>query len=319
MGITYSTFATPRLDLGEALQEFSYDDQFFVAEKVLAPFAASKKSATFSVHTREGLLKVPNALRTSTSQYNRTGTTMEDLTYTCKEYGLEDVLGDDDSKLFSSYFDAELATSKAIQLKLLLNQEVLAAAALFNTSTFTGSSLYTDISTVWSTVASADVLGDVANAKLKIQENTGMVPDTLVVNATVYNYIKRNAAILAAVSYTRFPSDTQANLNLCEMFGIKRICVAGAVKDTASKGNSTSTSAIWSSSYALLCRTAQDGDNLSTPCVGRTVRWTDDMGNVPYVVENYRDESRRGTVYRVRQSIDSKIFDANQGHLLKID
>jgi hypothetical protein len=87
------------------------------------------------------------------------------------------------------------------------------------------------------------------------------------------------------------------------------------MKDTAGKGISFSLSDIWDDEYVLLFRAAANARNLREPTLGRTFLWT---GDSPQMVtsEQYRDETVRSNIYRVRQYTDECFVFTGAAYLL---
>ena len=112
MPIAYSgSYAAPRLDLGQALMEYDFGKANYVADQVLPTIGVPRKSATFSVLTRDSLLRNRTVLRNSASGYNQDEFTAKDRTYTCYEYGLEVPVDDSIRNLYKYDFDADLVSA----------------------------------------------------------------------------------------------------------------------------------------------------------------------------------------------------------------
>lgn len=314
----YATYATPRLDLAQAFMEFIPDGVSLIAEKALPVIDVPRKAATFTKITREDIMRIDslNKSRGTKAAYPRVELGAEDDTYACVEYGVEALVGDDERELYKNDFDLEAATMMKLTTDLLMNLEYRAASLLFNTSTWTGSSLYTDNSgSPWST-SSTDIVAQVNAAKDKVRSATGLEPDTLIVNRTNLDYLLNNDDIVGRVVYTARGDMAAISNALAPIFGLRQVLVGDAYRNSAAEGQTFSSSAIWSSTYAMLAKVGT-GSNLTEPCVGRIFRWSDDSpSNI--VVEQYRDEERRADVYRVRHNLDEKVFDANFAHLMKV-
>lgn len=314
------TRANPRLDLGAAFMEFIVQPGMFIGTRALPIFKTSQKAAYFPAITRESITRTPDAKRATKGNYNRVVFETEDKSYACKEHGLEGPLGDDERALYKNDFDAELAVTKGVGSTLQLVQEVRIKDALFNTSTFTGSALYTDVSSSapFDTAAS-DAIGSVKAAVKKVLQNCGLKAGTMVIGYEQFENLKLNTAIKAAIQYTQPLTDEQLARMIAPVLGLDQIIVGKAVYNGAKKGQTYSGSFVWPDDYALIMvNPPADGQDLSVPALGRTFLWdADSPENV--TVEEYRDEAVRCDIYRVRASTDEKVIDAYFGHLLKID
>jgi len=313
MPIQNASRAVPREDLRDALGEYSTSGFDFIAREVLPVKSVKQEAANLSVLTRENL-KRADTKHSNGSAFNRVALVTEDTSYACVDYGLEDTLTDKDRATYDTDFDAELETIQLVQDKIDIEQEVRAATAIFNTSTFTGAALYTDNSgSPWDTITT-NIITQVVAAKEKVRQNCGMMPDTMVIGAATMANMLKNTAIIA-----RFPGAaiiTEENLRsaFASIFGLKKLLVGSSVYDGALDGQSFTSSDVWSDDYAMVCK-INDG-SLKSGGLGRTVVWDtfDGLG-----VVQYREEQTESDVYRVRQYQQEKIFDPYFGHLMKID
>lgn len=313
MPIQQSTYAAPRLELGEAIREFYGDMSGFIAEQVLPVKEVIKKSAYLSVLVRENLTRA-NAVHSNGAAYNRVTFTTEDLQYTCKDYGLEGQLTDDDRENYASDFDGELETVQNVMTKIMIEQEIRAATAIFNTSTFTGSALYTDVSSApWDAAASGAIAHILAAAEM-VRKNTGVRADSMVIGAVTLQNLLNNTGI--ANRFPGAPLVTYEMLKsaLASIVGIQDVIVGGMIYNSAKEGQTASCSDIWSDDYALIFK--KNTGAVSSGGLGRIVRWSAMPQNQ---VTMYREEQTASDVFRVSQYQEEKIFDPYFGHLLKVD
>lgn len=312
------TRTNPRLDLGVALMEYMAQQGNFIGTQVLRLFRTKVQKGVFPAITRECLTRSVNTKRAKRSGYNREGIITADISFACEEHGLENALDDSERGLYASDFDAELACTKQITDLLLIAQEARIAAALFNTSTWTGSTLYTDYSSAPWDAAASDAIGQVLTAKEKVRALTGMSPNALIMSETNRIRLLSNTAIKAAIQYTTIPTEEAVTNALKGLFGVKYILIGKAVKNTANKNKDFSGSDIWSDDYAMVAKIAENENSLEEPCVGRSMLWTSDSPENA-TVEQYREDEIRSDVFRVRQNVDELVIDASFAHLIKVD
>ncbi len=318
MGIDQSGVrTTPRLDLGVAVMEFMEQRAGLIGASVLPVFGTKKRDAIFNAITRESLTRDLHTKRAMRGKYNREGIETAEISYKCEEHGLEGALDDGERALYASDFDAELVTVQAITGLLLLAQEKRIAAALFNTTTWTGATLYTDNSgTPWST-AGTDIVAQVLAGKEKVRQLTGMKPNALIMSETNRNRCIQNSDIKTRIQYTARLTEAEIMNALADIFGVRRVFVGGAIRNTANKGKTFSGSDIWDPKYAMLAVVAEDSQNLAQPAVGRSMLWTEDSPDNA-LVEQYRENQIKSDVFRVRHSVDELVIDASFAHLMKV-
>ena len=319
MGVEYQgARATPRMDLGVAVMEYVEQANEFIGTQILPLFRTQKQKSVFPAITRESITRDADTKRATRGNYNRDGFSAKDKSYNCQEHGLEGALDDSERAMYSSDFDAELVTSKITTRRVLQAQEKRIADELFNTSVFTGSSLYTDHSAnPWDDIASK-VIDQIRAAKAKIRSNCGMMPNSLILSSTNIERLKSNTEIIDLIKYTSRPTDAEIRQAFADLFGIKYIFEGKAIRNTAKEGKSFVSGDIWSDDYALLALVVENGQDLSQPGIGRTFLWVSDSPENA-VVEQYRAEEIRSDIFRVRQHVDEIVIDPYFAHLLKVD
>lgn len=313
MPIQQTTKAVGRADLGAAVKEFYGGLIGYAAEMILPAKDVSKESSYLAVIVRENL-KRADAKHANGSAYNRVNLIAEDLQYACKDYGLEGVLTDKDRANYVDDMESEVETVQNIFTKIMLEQEIRVATAIFNTTTFTGADLYTDVSSAPWDAAGSDAIAHIIAAAEKVRKNTGIRPDCMAIGAVTLTNLLNNTGIK-----NRFPGAPLLTYDmlkaaLASIVGLQEVIVGDKVYDGAKEGQTFSSSDIWSDDYALIFK--RSSGPLNGGGLGRILRWNSMSNNL---VEQYREEQSKGDVFRVCQYQDEKIFDPYFGHLLKVD
>lgn len=315
-----SSLATQRPDLATFLQyDLENDKSGYVAQQVFPVVNVAKQAGNFGVVPLAQLLQARDTKRAPGSGYARGSFTFTPATYSTEEHGAEEPVDDREAKMYSDYFVAEqIATLRAFS-SVLRNAEKRVADAVFNTSTWTGSSLTTSIGTPWSTVASATPITNVESAVQKVYDNSGLKANALIVNWKVYRNLRNCTQITDRIAASGAGSAIKASditpQILAQVFDLDYVIVAGQSRNSATEGQTATPSQIWSSSYAMVCRISNSQD-MRDPCIGRTFHWSEDGSSIGGTVETYRDETVRGNVVRVRHDVDEVVLYAQAGHLL---
>jgi len=314
--LQYGTYAVPRADLGEAYHEYDMSAAGFIAQDVFPDRPVTKKAATVSVITRESILKRANSLHANGAVFNRIGIGGEDLAYSCRDRGLEAQLTDTDRANYVSDFDAELETVDILRHKILMEKEIRVATLTFNTNTWTGAALFTDNSgSPWSTAAT-EVIAQVQAVKEKVREATGMVPETLVIGEKALNNMLKNTGIIARFPGITVLTEAVLRSQLAGILGLRELFVGRKTYDSADEGQSFTAADVWSGSYAMVLRRNTGG--LRSGGLGRTFRWQlMDTGGVPIV--QYREVQTESDIFRGREFVEEKVFDAAFAHLMQIE
>jgi hypothetical protein len=305
-----------RPDLGAIAYEYMLEasQRGFIGLSLLPTFDVPEQSAEYPIIPIEAILKLQDVKRALRGSYNRSDYEFKTGNYSCVEKGWEEPVDDGESALYARYFDAEeVAVMRAVDT-LLRAQEARIAAKLFNVSNITNTAA---VSTEWSTAATCTPYADVMTAKKAMRAATGILPNTLTISWTVFQNVLACKELRDRLQYTMplelLPEEQQIRL-LSNYFGLN-VKIGNAIKDGAKNGQSFSIAEIWDDEYALLSAVSSGGKDLREPCLGRTFLWTGDAPS-NLVTEQYRDETVRSNIYRVRQNTDEAFVFTGAGYLL---
>ena len=324
MPTSVTSLATLRPDLAASFEAFDLEAEKagYIARKVLPSVDVASQAGNFGKIPLEQLLQQRDTKRAPGSGYARGNFTFDDSTYSCEEHGAEEPIDDREAKMYAEYFDAEQIATQRAYNSVLANAEKRVADTIFNTSTWTGASLTTDISALpWATLATAKPLTNVEAAVQKVYDGSGLWPNALVINKKVFRNLRNTPEVIDRIASSgagdrNLASDVTLQM-LAQAFDLDYIIVAGGSLNSAKEGQTASVGQIWSSTYAMVCRVATSSD-FREPCIGRTFHWGADGSSIDGAIESYRDEVVRANIIRVRHDVDEVVLYAQAGHLLKI-
>lgn len=288
----------------------------FIALKVMPVFRVLTQQDFYRVMPIESLFNTHNTKRQSDGHYNRISNEFEQGIYSTEEEGLESVIDDRDLAMYSTLFEYQLATSTILMDAILRRFEQIVAALYFP-----GSFTPTTVSTSWATIATADPLLDINAGKKSLRDSKGVHEDslTLVTNHENFENLRNNAKIRAAID-TMFADTTKTgNVTKAQIEAYLKtpIEVAAAQVNSAKKNQDVSLGDVWDKNYAMLAVLAPEGSDLSRPSAGRTVLWNEgDPREI--IVEQYRDDTARADVLRVRWDVDPHFITSRQRDLTAI-
>lgn len=315
--------AINRFDLGITIEEFNLvaNQGGFIGPSVLRPMIVREQSGNIPKVADNELSTVPETARAPGGAYKRDTFEFDSLGYTCAEHGREVPLDDATLAVYASTIDAEAIAVRRMTHQILSRYEIDVAAAVYNSTTWTGSDLTTALSTPWSTHASSTPIGDIQAAKEKGIAK-GVEFNALVCNRRQLWHLLQSAQLLARMSDVRNKDNSTVKSALLELLDIDRIIVAGGLKNTANQAATAAYSRIWDIDQAMVCRVATT-DDPSEVCIGRTVLWNGDGAGaagteqaLALLTEEYREEGVRGSVIRGRNWRGLKIMFAKCGHRL---
>lgn len=316
MPIQRTSTVVARADLGDVVGEFDPSTEGFIARQILPPRETPEKSGKITAIVKENLGRVTTD-HANGAAFNRANFATGEVSYACVEHALEGAVTQEDRALAMSEYDAEEEVTLDVNRKILVEREIRVATAVFNTTTFTGATLYTDNSaSPWDTVTTT-VIVQVNAAKEKVRTLTGSTPDTMILSSVQLGNLLANTTILARFPGAAVITEADLRANLAAIFGLKNLLVGEAMYNSANQGQDFVGADIWSDDYAMICK-LNDG-SLRSGGLGRTMIWTgmDSVGES--AVETYEEPQTDSTIVRVREYSNEVIFDASFGHLLKID
>jgi hypothetical protein len=324
-----SSLATLRPDIADSFEAFDLmaEKAGYIGHQVLPVVNTASQAGTFGKIPLAQLLQNRDTLRAPGSGYSRGDFTFETSTFSCKEHGAEDPVDDREAKMYAEYFDSEVIAAARAYNVVLKNAEQRIASKVFNTTTWTGSPLFTDVSggsgtnIPWATVGTAVPLTNVEAAVQKVYDNSGLWCNALVINRKVFRNLRNTLQVIDRIASSgagdrNLAGDVNVAM-LAQAFDLDYIIVAGGSTNTATKGQAAAVNQIWSGTFAMVCRVATSND-FREPCIGRTFHWGADGSNVDGTIEEYRDETVRSKIIRVRHDVDEIVLYPQAGHLLKI-
>ena len=315
-----SSLATLRPDLATFL-EFDLEMQKagYVADQVFPVIDVASQAGSFGIVPLEQLLQDRDTKRSPGSGYARGKFTFTSTTYSCEEHGAEEPIDDREAKMYAEYFNAEVISTARAFNSVLSNAEKRVADAVFNSTTWNGAGLTTEITNEWDDAANCVPLTDVEAAVAKVYDGSGLWANALIINRKVFRNLRNSDQVIERINSEGAGSPSKATdvtaQMLAAVFDLPYIIVAGSSRNSATEGQAATPVQIWSDEYAMVCKIATGAD-MKEPCIGRTFHWSADGSSVGGTVETYRDEQVRSDVVRVRHDIDELVLYPQAGHLL---
>lgn len=316
--------AITRFEYGTTFNEFdaAMNEKGYIGPKVLRPRVVGKQAADVGKVPIEARLQQRQTKRAPGAGYNRADFEFTKYAYSVEEYGAEEVMDDAQIAIYGDIIDAEDVHAQRAESAVCDEYERDVAAAVFDTAVWTGAALTTAVATPWSTHATADPVKNVFDAIEKVVLGSGLEPNALVLNRKIVRDLLLCEAVKDMIKYTAVPTAAQIRSALAELFDLPMLLVAGGLKNIANAEKDVSISRIWPNGSAMVAKVAV-GDDPREACIGRTFIWPGDGPGAPgsdeklaVVVEEYREENKRGSVLRARNNRDIVIMYKEAGHLL---
>ncbi len=316
--------AITRLDLSSTFTEFdlAMSRLKFIGHRILRPRLVGVQAADVGKIPLEALLQTHDTGRAPGAGYSRGDFEFEKFNFATDEHGWEEPMDDRQIKLFGDMFDAESVHAQRAMDFVLRNYEIAVAAAIYNTTTWTGATLTTSLTHEWDDPTNAVPIANIEAARRKVRAVSGLEPNALICNRDQLWNLRRTDEITDLLKYSGHADPTKLFADsIAALLDLEHIIVAGGQKNTANEAQTASLSSVWSDEYAMVCRVAET-DDPQEPCIGRTFLWTEENAGpgtdegMAVLLEEYREEATRGSVLRARNDRDLVVMYKEAGHLL---
>lgn len=315
----------------------------FIAQRLLPAFESLKRHGTlpFNVHDR----RIYTAARAPDGSFQRILTEVGAKEFLCGEYGLESVLFDSDIPVYGTRERGQQHKASQTALSLLTTREAAAAALLFSTDTFSGSSRLVSIAggKEWGAAAtevpnaSAVPLTDFGKA-IGLLEDRGFRRDQLsiVLPVKTNRILSTTSQMITQVRAMPAYANLGANAIpaiipgsvLASLLGVKEVIVAGSVKDTSNRAKASVIAPLWDPEKVLVAylsqsdyddaglgRTIVSSEGLDRSALSAAADLPTDPGLI-FHTDSYREEKVTGDVIRVREQSIQKVLNADAGVLI---
>jgi hypothetical protein len=326
--------AITRFDLSFSYADISLiaNQKKFIGLKVLPPAPVAMQAASFLRVKIDSLLTPPeNLARAPFAAYNRDNFLFDTLTYATQDYGAEETVDDRQLAIYADVIKLEnFAALRAVN-RVLMGFEVDVASAVFNTGTFSNQaagSISGGSAVGWDNPADATPLEDIDAARELVLTACGTEPNSLVLSSWALIKLCRTHEIQDLLKFSGHddPKEFVRRIPaLCEVLMLDQILVGRGIKNTANEGQTASPARIWDPTMAMVCAISDSMDvEAPEPTIGRTFMFTDENAEIPagdddtpgVIVEEYREEQRRGGTIRARNDRQVQIFHPQAGYLI---
>ncbi|MAH46570.1 hypothetical protein CMI37_12135 [Candidatus Pacearchaeota archaeon] len=290
-----------------------YKNPDFIWDLLAPVVPVDEKSGTYFIWDRDYWFRTfgesGGARRAPESPYLRLAYGATTGTFNTYETGFEKPTGD---PIVAASQSPEALPQKDVSFltnQMEMELEVDTAAELFVSGLYGTDNTLSGVSQ-WSDFANSDPVGDFDTAKGVVRKNTGTEPRRAIMGIETWNDLKEHPLILDKYKHTQSGIMTEALV--AAALGVDEIIVGKTAKNTANEGQTFVGANVWGDNCLLI--PAIDAPALETPAAAYTYVW-DEVGNVPWAVQQYRDETIRGNVARILTHTDRKVTSAQSGYL----
>jgi len=250
---------------------YKQDADSFKAESIFPIVPVSKQSDKYFTFDKAAWLRSEAGLLAPGAETRGANFTVSNSSYYCDVVGVHMDVSDQLRGNADEALDVDTSATEYVTEQVLLKREIDCFSMVFETSSWTGSSTGSDISvgTQWSTTSSTPI-ADMNTQTEAIKKKTGRTPNVLCLGRDVFTALNKNADILDRIKYTQRGIVTEDLL--AGLFGVDKVLVADAVKNSGPEGGTTSMAFVAADTAWLGYVAPSPG--LMTPSAGYIFSWT---------------------------------------------
>jgi hypothetical protein len=286
--------------LTEIAVEFANADDSYIANKVCPTVNVDQETGTYYTFTLDSFFGDANEagnnlLRAPQAEYTRGGWDLSTGSYSCKEYGYEDVIDQRIAAGLDKYFDTEARCVKSATEKVLISQEIRVATVMQGTA-WTGYD--DDAGDTWD-IAAGKPVDDIDKAMKGILNATGKRANTIAMGFAEWQAMRKNAQVTALLSADERSALTVRDLApiFADMFGINQILVGSSVKNTGKLGKDASLAGVWSATDTVWVGWVNPDASKEDPSAAYSFTFED------IAAFSYDEDAIRSSIVRVNQTV----------------
>lgn len=302
----------PLTDLSLA---FVQDSSRYIARQVFPAVPVDKPSNSYFTYDRTYWLRAQAQYRAPGAQVAIGGYGLSTDTYNTLRRAIGKQIPDP-IRAAADVADLDREAMMYLTSQLLLIEETDWVSKYFATSIWgtdaTGGTTYTK----WNDAASTPI-EDIRSSKRTVLTNTGFEPNTLVLGKLTFDRLADHPDIIDRVKYgqTAGAPAMAATDAMAQLFGVDRVLVSTAIKNTAVEQAAGSYSFVATQDCALLIYVAPS-PGLLTASAGYTFVWSGAPGaNAAGMrIKSYRDEPHESDMVEGESWYDQKVVSSALGY-----
>lgn len=290
----------------------------FIADRVFPRVPVQQRSGKYATYSKADFLRDEMKYRAPGSVSAGGGFRTSTSNYFAEVFAYHVDVDDQTVANATSPFEPVRDATTYITQKELIKREVAWCSSFFTTSVWTGGTKAsgakgdlvagTDF-TAWDD-ASSTPIEDVQNQIAEVEANTGILPNTLVVNRRTMMALRNHPDIVDRIKYTS--GNPVGEDIIGRLLGVDRVLVAAGVKNSATEGLANSSDYIAGNSALLVY--AAPSPSLMTPSGGYTFVWSGLTGSQDgRRIKRYRMEEYAADRVEIEASWDQRVVASDVG------
>lgn len=283
----------------------------YIANKVFPIVSVSTRSNSYYTYTQGDWLRDEARMRPPATESVGSGYNLSTGSYFCDVWAIHKDLDDQSDANADDILNLEQDAVEFVTARMMLRHEIEWASTFFATSVWTTDLTPTNL---WDVYSSSNPLTDVQTAIKTILARTGFRPNTLVLGYDTWSALLNHPDIIERIKYTSANVPTEQVIG--RYFGLDRVFVSNAIKNTANEGAAASYSFIAGKHAWVGYVAPRVGPR--TPTAGVTFVWdgvSDSTGDTVGIVK-FPIPEKRVTRVESQMAWDSKVIGPELGYLL---
>ena len=285
------------------------DQKAYIANQVFPTVPVEKQSDKYFLYSKGDWFRDEAQKRAPATESVGSGYSLSTSTYSADVYAFHKDVDDQVRANADSPLNVDRDATEFVTQRMLMRQEVQWTADFFTSSIWANDVTPTNL---WSDYTASDPIGDVETGKAAILNSTGYLPNTMVLGYDVFRQLRHHPDIVDRVKYTSAENVTEDIL--ARFFGVDRILVARAIRNTGKEGAANAFSSIAGKNCGLFYTAPTPG--LLTPSAGYSFAWrgvSDGMGaNVG--ITRFRMPELRADRIEAQMAWDNKVIATDLGY-----
>jgi hypothetical protein len=256
----------------------AYRNPALIADQVLPYVPVGKKEFKYWKYEKPERYTLPDNYVGRKSTPNQVEFNATEVIESCVDYGLDDVVPQDDIDNAPSNYNPLGNAVEGIQDLNLLAREKRTADLVFNTASYDAANKV-DLTgdDQWSAFDTSDPIEDI----LEAMDACIMKPNIMVLGNAVWTILRRHPKVIKATNRNSGDAGVAVRASVAELFELEEILIGQGLLNVSKKGQAPSFSRVWGNYCSLIYRNKQANTQHGTS-FGFTARFgTPVAGSLP--------------------------------------
>jgi hypothetical protein len=307
-------FGEPTLNdihIDAALSEISiaYKNKMFIADQIFPMVTVDKQSDYYYVWDKGSWLTNQVEKRTPGDTYPEGRMVISNTTYYCDIFHLGYAIPWEKKKNADKAIDLERAGTNWLAHQFALNREVEIASAIMGDSIWDNDLDGGTDFTQWDDFDNSDPPDDIDTYRDTVLQNTGVLPNTLVLGKQVFSKLRRHPLLLDMYKYTGKGILTEAQV--AEALDVEKLLIGTCVRRTSNEGATAVQAFVWGKDALLLY--VPPSPALEEPAAGYTFVWDLEGSGLTTAIIPTVQEDRDRDFLKGKHAYDFKVTGSDLG------